>query len=269
MCATWVPWWKCSGSFAPGAMVTRWRYSSCPGPLAGAACPSASRVMPLLVAEPAVVGVGVVVEVVVCAAADAPVARTTRTTSATKARVIDREVCIRTSSAVEEPPVGTATPRGCAVLSDHPRWGAPKPLVKPRRGAHTRAMTTVLVVFHTAEGQTAKIADHVAAVLRDLGDDVEVHDVAGAPAPEHYDGVVVGDSIHAVHHSKALTRYVNDHVVVLNKLPTALFQVSLTSANPDDEHTATAQELVHELLDRTGFDPDLVGLFAGALVYTR
>jgi menaquinone-dependent protoporphyrinogen oxidase len=130
-------------------------------------------------------------------------------------------------------------------------------------------MTTILVVFHTSEGQTARIAEHVAAVLRDLGDEVAVHDVAGAPAPEGYGGVIVGDSIHAVRHSRALTRYVHDHVAVLNKLPAALFQVSLTSANPDDEHTANAQRLVQELLDRTDFDPDLVGLFAGALVYTQ
>jgi menaquinone-dependent protoporphyrinogen oxidase len=130
-------------------------------------------------------------------------------------------------------------------------------------------MTTILVVFHTSEGQTARIAEHVGAVLRDLGDEVAVHDVAGAPSPEHYDGVIVGDSIHAVRHSRALTRYLHDHVAVLNKMPAALFQVSLTSANPDDEHTANAQRLVQELLDRTDFDPDLVGLFAGALVYTQ
>jgi menaquinone-dependent protoporphyrinogen oxidase len=130
-------------------------------------------------------------------------------------------------------------------------------------------MARVLVVFHTSEGQTARIADHIAAVLRELGDDVEMQDVAGAPAPEPFDGVIVGDSIHAVHHSKALTRYVRDHVTVLNKLPAALFQVSLTSANPDAEHTAAAQTLVQEFVERTGFDPDLVGLFAGALVYTR
>ncbi len=130
-------------------------------------------------------------------------------------------------------------------------------------------MTKILVVFHTSEGQTARIADRVAAVLRDLGDEVDVHDVAGAPAPDEYDGVVVGDSIHVVHHSKALTRYLRDHVTVLNARPSALFQVSLTSANPDDEHTATAQGLVHELVERTGFDPEIVGLFAGALVYTQ
>ena len=130
-------------------------------------------------------------------------------------------------------------------------------------------MSTILVVFHTSEGQTARIADHIGAVLRSRGDDVEVHDVAGAPAPESFDGVVVGDSIHAVHHSKPLTRYLQDHVAVLNKVPSALFQVSLTSANSDEDHTANAQHLVQELLDRTDYDPDLVGLFAGALVYTQ
>ena len=52
-------------------------------------------------------------------------------------------------------------------------------------------------------------------------------------------------------------------------MPSALFQVSLTSANPDVEHTDTAHALVEDLLKRTGFDPDAVGLFAGALVYTQ
>ena len=52
-------------------------------------------------------------------------------------------------------------------------------------------------------------------------------------------------------------------------MPTALFQVSMTSANPDDEHTATAYGMVDELLSETGFQPDTVGLFAGALAYTK
>jgi menaquinone-dependent protoporphyrinogen oxidase len=130
-------------------------------------------------------------------------------------------------------------------------------------------MGTILVVFHTSERTTARIADHIASVLDALGDEVEIHDVAGAPPPEHYDGVVVGDSTHAVHHSKALTRYLSDHVAVLNKLPGALFQVSLTAADPDDERSAIAQRVVQELLDHTRFDPDLVGLFAGARVYTQ
>src|SRR3954447_1842187 len=214
MWATCVPWWKCCGSFAPGAMVTRWRYSSCPGPFAGAADPHSSRVIPLF-DDPTVVELAGAV--VVCAAADEPVTTTARNTSATKARVIDRELCIRSSSTSRHASVGhvgrAAAPRPVAATAavDHGQWFGPPTLVKPVPRAHTRAMaTTILVVFNTSEGQTAKIADHIAAVLRELGDEVEVHDVAGAPAPEHYDGLVVGDSIHAVHHSRALTRYLRD-----------------------------------------------------------
>jgi menaquinone-dependent protoporphyrinogen oxidase len=130
-------------------------------------------------------------------------------------------------------------------------------------------MTKILLVFHTSEGQTAKIAERVAAALRDDAFDVEAHDVGGAPGPEQFDGVVLGDSIHAGRHSRALTRYLEQHRDALASRPTALFQVSMTSANPDAEHTATAQKLIHDLEERTGCDPDLVGLFAGALVYTQ
>lgn len=126
-----------------------------------------------------------------------------------------------------------------------------------------------LVVYHTVEGQTAKIAERIADRLRDEGVTVDIHPAATAPAPNGYFGVVVGGSIHAVHHSRKLTRYLQRYSASLNELPTALFQVSMTSANPDAEHTSTAYGLVDELLGKTGFEPDAVGLFAGALAYTK
>jgi menaquinone-dependent protoporphyrinogen oxidase len=126
-----------------------------------------------------------------------------------------------------------------------------------------------LVAFHTSEGQTARIAERVAAGLRDAGLVVEVTAVESAPSPDGFDVVVLGDPIHATHHSRAMRDYVRRHLAVLSDRPTALFQVSLTSANPDEEHTATALGLVRELLDDTGWDPDVVGMFAGALVYTQ
>jgi menaquinone-dependent protoporphyrinogen oxidase len=127
----------------------------------------------------------------------------------------------------------------------------------------------ILVAYHTVDGQSAKVAQRVADVLRDAGASVDVREVESAPSPDGYDAVVVGDSIHATHHSRALTRYLRDYAAVLAALPTAMFQVSLTSANPDDSHTDTAHGLVQELLDRTDFDPDVVGMFAGNLAYTR
>ena len=127
----------------------------------------------------------------------------------------------------------------------------------------------ILVVFHTLEGQTANIAERIASQLRDSGDTVDVAETHEAPGPDLYDAVVVGDSIHAVHHSRQLVHYLKEHALALNAMPSALFQVSLTSVNPDAEHTAAAQGLVHELIGRTRFEPDIVGLFAGALVYTK
>ena len=127
----------------------------------------------------------------------------------------------------------------------------------------------VLVVFHTSEGQTARIAERIASVLRSLDSSVEVRSVDTAPVPSDFDAVVVGDSIHVMHHSRALTQYLKEHAAALNAMPSALFQVSLTSTNPDEEHTVAAQALVQELIERTGFQPKKVALFAGALVYTK
>ena len=127
----------------------------------------------------------------------------------------------------------------------------------------------ILVVYHTVEGQTGRIAERIASVLRTTGNRVDIATVDEAPAPAEFDAVVAGDSIHAEHHSRTLVHYLKEHAAVLNEMPTALFQVSLASTNPDEEHTATAQRWVHDLLGMTGFEPDIVGLFAGALVYTQ
>ena len=127
----------------------------------------------------------------------------------------------------------------------------------------------ILVVYETSEGQTAKIAERIADTLRERVDDVDVRDVEHAPAPDGYDGVVVGDSIHAVKHSRPMIRYIGENVGALNAKPSALFQVCLTSANPDEKHTASAHALVQDVMERTGYDPDAVGMFAGALVYTQ
>jgi menaquinone-dependent protoporphyrinogen oxidase len=126
----------------------------------------------------------------------------------------------------------------------------------------------ILVAYHSVEGQAAKVAQRIAETMRTAGADVEVREVDDAPPPGEFDAVVVGDSIH-VHHSRALRHYVDRHVEALNAMPAALFQVSMASATDDDEHERTARKYVSQLLDESGFDPDAVGMFAGALMYTK
>lgn len=127
----------------------------------------------------------------------------------------------------------------------------------------------ILVVFHSGEGQTAKVADRISTVLVRAGASVDVATTENDPSPAGYDGVVVGDSIHLGRHSRSLRRWLTHHADELAFIPTALFQVSLTSAHADPQHDAEAHELLQRLLDATDVDPEIVGLFAGALAYTR
>jgi menaquinone-dependent protoporphyrinogen oxidase len=126
-----------------------------------------------------------------------------------------------------------------------------------------------LVVSHSTEGQTSKIADRIASVLFRHGAAVDTATSDSDPSPTDYDGVIVGDSIHLGRHSRSLRQWLIRHADELDDKPTALFQVSLTSAHDDLEHDREAHQLLQGLLDGTGIDPDIVGLFAGALAYTR
>ncbi|MCB0949487.1 MAG: protoporphyrinogen oxidase [Mycobacterium sp.] len=129
--------------------------------------------------------------------------------------------------------------------------------------------TSVLLTYHSQEGQTAKIGDRIASVLRNEGATVTIASTDDDPSPAGFDGVILGDSIHLGRHSRSLRRWITHHADVLDATPTALFQVSLTSAHDDPQHDNEAHQLLGRLLDATGLDPDLVGLFAGALAYTR
>jgi menaquinone-dependent protoporphyrinogen oxidase len=127
----------------------------------------------------------------------------------------------------------------------------------------------VLVAYHSEEGQTAKVAARVAEVLRAGGADVQLTEVSAAPGPAGFDAVVLGDSIHAGRHSPQLRHYISEHAIELNRAACALFQVSLTSARRDAEHAAEARALLKELQQETGLVPQSVGLFGGALAYSR
>jgi menaquinone-dependent protoporphyrinogen oxidase len=127
----------------------------------------------------------------------------------------------------------------------------------------------VLVAFRTSEGHTTEIANRIAGRMREQGAEVDVRDAADAPAPAEYDGVVLGDSIHIGHHSKQLRDYAKAHADVLGKMPSALFQVSMTSAVHDEKHDQQAQTYVREFIEASGWNPDIVGMFAGALAYTQ
>lgn len=133
-------------------------------------------------------------------------------------------------------------------------------------------MASILVCYTTGEGQTAKIADHLVETLRSRGHDATAADIqSGVPdgLPAAFDAVLLGASIHVGKHQDAAVEFVRESADVFAELPTGFFQVSLSSASVDPERRAEAARYVDEFLEATGWHPDRVGCFGGALRYSK
>jgi menaquinone-dependent protoporphyrinogen oxidase len=132
-------------------------------------------------------------------------------------------------------------------------------------------MTRILIPYGTIEGQTARIAEFLAGVIRDHGCEAYPVDVrcADAPEPDGYDAVIVGASVHMGKHERCVRDYIREHLAALERMPSAFFSVSLAA---HDETMAARKEVLGYLAEfarQTGWRPAKVGVFAGALLYTR
>ena len=127
-------------------------------------------------------------------------------------------------------------------------------------------MTRVLVLYASTHGHTGKIAARIAEAI---GPEAELRSIDAVPdlAPFNYDAVIVGASVHAGHHQKAVRKWLHEHAAALNGMPSAFFSVCLTAADDTDEARADARRYIDETLEETGWTPRLVQSFAGALQY--
>lgn len=131
-------------------------------------------------------------------------------------------------------------------------------------------MATILVCYGTSEGQTAKVADRLGQTLAERGHETRVTDIKSAPADlDDFDAVLVGASIHVGKQQSAVSEFVMEHRDALAGRPTGFFQVSLSSATDDPERRAEAADYVDAFVERTDWHPDRIGLFGGALRYSK
>ena len=128
-------------------------------------------------------------------------------------------------------------------------------------------MSTIYIPYGTTEGQTAKIAAFIADVLQAHGHQATAADIkdAGDAIPEGCDAVLVGGSVHVGKHEKYVADFVRKNRETLERLPSALFSVSM-AAHGDTE---SAEEYVEKFEEETGWRPAQVGLFSGAIPYTQ
>ena len=125
-------------------------------------------------------------------------------------------------------------------------------------------MTKILIGYATTEGQTARIADRIAEVIRSHGIEAQARDFKQSK-DAGLDAVVVGGSIHMGKHEGCVVDFVRKNRLKLEGLPSAFFSVSL-AAHGD---MANAEAYLANFEQETGWQPAQVGLFGGALLYRQ
>lgn len=133
-------------------------------------------------------------------------------------------------------------------------------------------MASILIAYETTEGQTEKIATHIAEVLRRAGKTVHIGRVDALPEDldlSLYDGVLVGASVHGGRHQRAVVTFVKRHREELERAHNGFFSVSMSSARGTEEGYRLATECVERFEAETGWRPERVVLFAGALLFTH
>jgi menaquinone-dependent protoporphyrinogen oxidase len=128
-------------------------------------------------------------------------------------------------------------------------------------------MAKILIGYGTTEGQTARIAAHIAEVIRSHGIEAVARDLKQSKDAglDRHDAVIVGGSIHMGKHEDYVVDFVRKNRLKLEGLPSAFFSVSL-AAHGD---TANAEAYLAKFEQETGWQPAQVGLFGGALLYRQ
>ena len=133
-------------------------------------------------------------------------------------------------------------------------------------------MCDVPVFYATSEGQTRLIAERIAATLREQGLSSEAFDVATHGADPDWlsaRAVVVGGSIHAGSHQRALKEFVERELRHLAARPSAFFSVSLSVGSKNPAEVDAARALAAGFVRAAGWEPRHLACFAGKLAYTQ
>jgi len=130
----------------------------------------------------------------------------------------------------------------------------------------------ILILYATLEGQTAKIAGHIAQALRNKNHKVTFETVKQLPgdfAHDAFDAVILGGSIHMGHYPRYLSRFVKKNREWLDSIPTAFFTVCMAINSQHDEARQEAIEYSKRFMRETRWQPTVNATFAGAVKYTQ
>lgn len=131
-------------------------------------------------------------------------------------------------------------------------------------------MKKAALLYSTREGQTRKIVSYIENQLE--GFTCDTFDLHTQPDVDlsAYDRVVIGASIRYGHLNKALYRFIDQHLEQLEQGNAAFFCVNLTARKEaQGKDTPEGSAYIKTFLKKSPWQPELIGVFAGALYYPR
>ena len=130
----------------------------------------------------------------------------------------------------------------------------------------------ILVLYGSLAGQTEKISNRIAEIIRGKGYKVTV--LSGERLPSdfsenNYDAVIIGGPIHIGKYPKYIKAFITTHSGWLNNVPSALFTVCMAVNSKHEKSRAEALHYGEKLIVQTGWQPRLTETFAGSVKYTQ
>lgn len=134
-------------------------------------------------------------------------------------------------------------------------------------------MCTVPVFYATTYGQTRRIAERIADVLRQDGHASVALEVT-SEAGRHFDwrrasGAVLAAALYAGRHQRSVADFARAHAAHLNAMPSWFVSVSLSAASTHAEERQAAERIAHAFIEDIGWTPGQVSCIAGSLAYTQ
>lgn len=131
---------------------------------------------------------------------------------------------------------------------------------------------TVLIVYATTEGHTAKIADQIGDWARERG--FKAYALDSTLTDENtnvsgFDAYIVAGSVHFEKHSEQLVTFVRRQWAALQKGPSAFLSVSGSASRNDEESQADARGYIQDFIRQTGWNPTKSLPVAGAMLYSK
>ena len=130
-------------------------------------------------------------------------------------------------------------------------------------------MASTLLLYSSVYGLSRQICERIQASLVKRGQCAEVAPLVNHGVdPAAYDAIVIGASIkHGKHHPSVLD-FIRTNRGLLESKPSALFSVNLVARKPA-KNTPQTNPYLKRLVAQSPWKPELQGVFAGELDYSR